>query len=316
MKRKRFFDIVILIVLGILVIFISRFAVSPVIKTSQILGEEKAKPVFTTEYGIIIDSLLIYKDKIKKNQFLADILLKYNVDYQKIDLLAKKSREVFDVRKIRAGNKYTILCKNDSLKEALFFIYESTATDYVVFDLSDSVHIHKGKKEIDIIRASTTGVISSSLWNAMVENNADPNLANDLSEIYAWTIDFFGIQKGDSYKVIYDKLFVDDNYIGVGRIYSAMFQHTGHDFYAFYFIQDSIGDYFDDEAGSMRRTFLKAPLRFKRISSRFSYNRMHPVLKVRKPHLGVDYAAASGTPVHAVGSGKVTFAHRKGPNGN
>ncbi len=316
MKGKRVFDIVVLIALGILVILFSRIAVSPFIKTYQKLGDKKTEPVFTTEYGIVIDSLLIYKDKIKKNQFLADILLKHNVDYQKIDLLARKSREVFDVRKIKAGNKYTILCKNDSLKEALFFIYESSATDYVVFDLSDSVHIHKGKKEIEIKRASTTGVISSSLWNAMVNNNSDPNLANDLSEIYAWTIDFFGIQKGDNYKVIYDKLFVDDNYIGVGKIYSAMFHHAGHDFYSFYFIQDSIGDYFDDEAGSMRRTFLKAPLRFKRISSRFSYNRMHPVLKVRKPHLGVDYAAASGTPVHAVGSGKVIFARRKGPNGN
>ena len=316
MKGKPIFDIIILIILGILVILVSHYAVSPVIKTSQKLEDKKSEPVFRTEYGIIVDSMLIYKDKVKKNQFLADILLKYNVDYQKIDLLARKSKEVFDVRKIRAGNTYTVLCKNDSLKEALFFIYESSHTGYVVFDLGDSIHIHKGEKEINVKRAATTGVISSSLWNAMVENNSDPNLANDLSEIYAWTIDFFGIQKGDSYKVIYDKLFVDENYIGVGKIYSAFFQHEGHDFYAFYFVQDSIGDYYDDAAGSMRRTFLKAPLRFKRISSRFSYNRLHPVLKVRRPHLGVDYAAATGTPVHAVGSGKITFARRKGPNGN
>ncbi len=161
-------------------------------------------------YGIVIDSLVVYKDKVKKNQFLADILLKYNVDYQIIDLLAKESKKVFDVRKIRAGNRYTVLCNNDSIKEVQYFVYESSATSYVVFDLRDSVHIHIGEKEVDIRLNTTSGTISSSLWNAMVENNADPNLANELSEIYAWAIDFFGIQKGDYYKVIYEELFVED----------------------------------------------------------------------------------------------------------
>jgi len=267
-------------------------------------------------YGIVIDSLVVYKDKVKRNQFLADILLKYNVDYQIIDRLAKESKKVFDVRKIRAGNRYTVLCNNDTIKEVQYFVYESSATSYVVFDLRDSVHIHTGEKEIDIKMNTTSGTISSSLWNAMVENNADPNLANELSEIYAWAIDFFGIQKGDYYKVIFEELFVEDECIGIGKVYSALFHHADFDYYAFYFVQDSIGDYFDDEANSMRRTFLKAPLRFKRISSRYSHSRLHPILKVRRPHLGVDYAAAYGTPVHAVGEGVVTFAARKGANGN
>ena len=316
MKGRRILDIIVLTALAVIIILIARITESPSLETKEQAPEETNIIIVNTEYGIVVDSLLVFKDKVRKNQFLADILLSYGVDYVKIDLLAKGSKNIFDVRKIRAGNKYTVLCRNDSLKEVLYFVYESSPTSYVVFDIGDSVHIHKGEKEIDIKITTTSGTINSSLWNSMIENNTDPNLANELSEIYAWTIDFFGIQKNDNYKVIYEELFVDNELIGIGKVQSSWFQHAGHNFYAFYFVQDSVGDYFDDEANSMRRTFLKSPLRFKRISSRFSYSRMHPILKVRRPHLGVDYAAAYGTPVHAVGDGEVIFARRKGANGN
>lgn len=267
-------------------------------------------------YGIVIDSLEVFQDVVKKNQFLSDILLAYNVNYQQIDALVKCSKPIFDVRKIRAGNRYSLLCSGDSILKVHYFVYESSPTEYIVYDLRDSVHVHKGEKEIQRKARTASGVIESSLWNAMVANEADPNLANELSEIYAWTIDFFGIQKGDAYQVIYEALYVEDEYIGIGKVQAALFNHAGHDYYAFYFVGDSTGDYFDDEANSMRRTFLKAPLRFKRISSRFSYNRMHPVLKKRMPHTGVDYAAAVGTPVVTVGDGVVTYARNKGANGN
>jgi murein DD-endopeptidase MepM/ murein hydrolase activator NlpD len=149
----------------------------------------------------------------------------------------------------------------------------------------------------------------------MVDNHNDPNLANDLSEIYAWTIDFFGIQKGDSYKVIYESQFVDGKRIGIGKILAATFKHYGTDYNAFYFVQDFKGDYFDEKANSLRRAFLKAPLKFKRISSGFSYSRMHPVLKYRRPHLGVDYAADVGTPVLTIGDGTVISADWSGGGG-
>ena len=316
MKGRRIIDIIVLTILALIIIFIASVIESPSLEIKSQIPENEGSQVYKTEYGIVVDSLLIFKDKIKRNQFLADILLSYNVDYQTIDKLARQSKEIFDVRKIRAGNKYSVLCSNDSLKKVQYFVYENSSTSYIVFDMRDSVHIHKGEKEIDVKEKTTSGTITSSLWNAMVENNTDPNLANELSEIYAWTIDFFGIQKGDYYKVIYDELYVDDEFIGIGKVYASLFNHTGHDFYAFYFVQDSTGDYFDDEAGSMRRTFLKAPLRYKRISSRFSYSRLHPILKIRRPHLGVDYAAAYGTPVHTIGDGQIIFARRKGANGN
>ena len=149
----------------------------------------------------------------------------------------------------------------------------------------------------------------------MVDQQTHPNLAKELSEIYAWTIDFFGIQQGDFYKVIYERLFVYEHYICLGRVIAASITHYEKDYYAYNFLQDSVWDFFDDDGGSMRRTFLKAPLRYRRISSGYSHSRYHPILKIRRPHRGVDYAAATGTPVHAIGDGLVTNVGWKGQGG-
>jgi len=258
-----------------------------------------------TEYGIVVDSLFVIKEEVKKNEFLSDILLKYGVSYSTIDFIARHTKDTFDVRKIRRGNKYTVICDNDTSLNALFFAYEINPYRYVLYDFSDSLELKKGEKEIRIEIDTISGVISSSLWNSLVEVGGDPNLANELSEIYAWTIDFFGLQKGDEYEVIYEMQFIDDEYIELGKIIAAKFNHGGLNRFSFYFEQNGSGDYFDEEGKSLQRTFLKAPLRFSRISSGFSNSRMHPVLKIRRPHHGIDYAAPTGTPVYTVGDGKV-----------
>jgi murein DD-endopeptidase MepM/ murein hydrolase activator NlpD len=135
---------------------------------------------------------------------------------------------------------------------------------------------------------------------------ATPELAIKLSQIFAWQIDFYHLQKGDHFKVIYDELFVDDKFFAIGTIKAALFSHSGKDFYAIPFTQDSVYQYFDEEGNSLRKAFLKAPLEFGRISSRYSKSRLHPVLKTHRPHLGVDYAAPIGTPIRTTGDGVVS----------
>ena len=262
-------------------------------------------PAPLIEYGIVVDSLKVIRDKVKKNEFLADILLRYGVNYNTIDYIARYTKDTFDVRKIRRGNNYTLICTADSLERALYFAYEISISSYVLYQLFDSVYAIRGEKVITATTDSVSGTITSSLWNALVEQKADANLANELSEIFAWTIDFFGLQKKDAFTAIYEKKFVEDIYLGLGRVYAAKFTHKGQDLYAFYFEQNGKGDYFDEEGNSVQRTFLKAPLRYSRISSGFSHSRMHPVLKIRRPHHGIDYAAPTGTPVYTVGDGEV-----------
>ncbi len=268
-------------------------------------------------YGINVDTLFYERARVRKNQFLSDILLKYNVSYSVIDRLARECRDVFDVRRIRSGYPYTIITTNDSLATPLYFIYEETPTSYVVFTLNDSIYAFRGEKPVNVEMRQASGVINSSLWETMIENDTDPNLANALSEVFAWTIDFFGLRKGDHYKVYYEELMVEGESIGLGKIRAALINHMGNDHYSFYFEGGEQADHFDEEGGSMRRTFLKAPLRFRRISSKFSYSRYHPILKIRRPHTGVDYAASAGTPVYSVGEGIVIekgWDHKGGGN--
>ena len=270
------------------------------------------------KYGFPVDSFMITDGKIKRNQNLSDILSEYGVNMAKIDQIARKSKKVFDVRKIRRGNNYSVFQTTDSLKEVRYFVYENSATDYYVFELFDTLGVYHGKKDVKANLKTAHGIIQSSLWNTMKENDLDPVLALELSDIFAWTIDFFAIQKGDRFRVIYNELSVDSTSIGIGEIYSVEFEHLGVKNYAFRFFQDERFDYFDETGVSLRKAFLKSPLKFSaRISSGFSYSRMHPILRIRRPHLGVDYAAPKGTPVLSIGDGTVIArAYQRGGGGN
>jgi murein DD-endopeptidase MepM/ murein hydrolase activator NlpD len=169
---------------------------------------------------------------------------------------------------------------------------------------------------VDTLIQVATGVIDLSLYHSILDAGGSPLLVNELADVYAWEIDFFGLQKGDAFKVIYEQFEVNGQEAGLGRIRGAWFRHMGHEFYAVQYDQGEGLEYFDEEGKSLRKTFLKAPLNFSRISSRFSYSRYHPILKIRRPHTGVDYAAPRGTPVVAVGDGVVTMARYKGGGGN
>ena len=256
-------------------------------------------------YGICIDSLDVEIDTIKKNQFLSNIMLNKDIDYNVITHIEKKHRSVFDIRKIKPGQRHTFLISRDSIPTPVFWIYEINKIDYAVFSLTDSLTAWIGHKEVETRIEMAEGVIESSLWEAMTSKGYDPYLTLKLSDIYAWTVDFFGIQPGDTFKVVYENKYIKDEPIGIGNVLASYLKSSGEGHYAYYFEQNGKGEYFDEEGANLRKAFLKAPLNYRRISSTFSHARRHPVTKVVRPHHGVDYAAPTGTPVHTIGDGTV-----------
>jgi len=262
------------------------------------------------EYGLSAGALNIFSKKVDNNATLTDLLLPLNISYQTINNIVENSRNIFDVRKIKSGGKYVVYTNNDSLNSVQYFVYEEDPINYWVIDLRDSLTIYRSQKAVSRIEKVTEGTIENSLYVCLEKQNADPMLALKLADVFAWAIDFYSIQSGDSFRVLYDEIYVGDKFFGVGQIKAAFFKHKGKEFLGYYFENEEEKDYFDEIGNSLRKAFLKAPLKFSRISSGFSPNRLHPVLKTRRPHLGVDFAAPAGTPILAIGDGTVTEVTR------
>tara|TARA_Y100000385_G_scaffold16222_3_gene16426 strand:+ start:7786 stop:9018 length:1233 start_codon:yes stop_codon:yes gene_type:complete len=269
-------------------------------------------------YDICTEDYKVHRGELEQGQTLGAVLYLNHIDHGRIDQIVKASKGIFDFRKAKAGKKFTILCSNDSIEKAKYFIYEMSNTDYVVFDIRDTIDVFLGQKPIEVKLRQASGQIESSLWNALINNNMSPALVMELSSnIYAWTIDFFRIQKGDYFKIVYEEKFVEGELVGIGRVHAAMFNHANEEFYAFYFEEEEhFGDYFDDEGGALRKAFLRAPLNYSRISSSYSKRRKHPVTGRIKAHLGTDYAAPTGTPILSTANGTITEARYKRNNGN
>ncbi len=310
MKRALEFIVLLLISLG--AIFLIRY----LIRDDYRVETPVVTPSPQMKFGIVIDSFNLHNRTVLKDQNLSDILTYYSVDYQTIEKIVSLSQPVFNLRKLRTGNSYTVMCSDKADQKVHYLVYEDSPVSFVVFGLSDSLCVYRTVKNVERIMTVTRGTINSSLWNALVESGSDPALALELSDIYEWTVDFFGIQKGDEYHVLYEQLVVEGDTIGIGKVFAACLVNAGEEFYAFRFMQDSVLDYFDERAENLRRAFLKAPLEYRRISSRFTHSRYHPILKIRRPHHGVDYSAPAGTPVRTIGDGVVVqMSYQKGGGG-
>jgi len=232
-----------------------------------------------------------------------------------IDRIGRETSNVFDVRRIHTGDRYAWLMSRGRAGIPLYFIYEINSIDFVVYDFRDSLRVYRDRKPVTSKYMAASGTIETSLWKCFLQNGLDFNLGLAMSDVFQWTVDFYGLQKGDHFKVYYEQILVDSIPISSEHILAALFTSSGRDQYAFEFEQNGVKNYYDEKGQSLRRSFLKAPLHFSRISSRFTRSRFHPILKINTPHFGVDYAAPAGTPVVALGDGHVVEAGWKGGYG-
>ena len=277
--------------------------------SAEDLTKIEKKEKIIKEFGYVLNDYTVKRDTIKRGDSFGQILENNNLFYPKIYNIVQATNKIFNIRKINVGRPYTILYSKDSLEIPELFIYQPNPIDYVVVSLSDSIWAERKQKEVELKSLEASGTIYSSLSETMESLKLSPLLTNELSEIYAWNIDFFRLEKGDNFKIMYTSKYVNDSvYIGLNRIHNAYFEHRGKPFYAVEFKTDSlrnIYEYFDENGKNLRRAFLLSPVQFSRISSRFNLRRKIAYYGKIKPHYGTDFAAPVGTEIRATAAGRV-----------
>lgn len=303
-KKKQIIFSSLLGIVLLVVIFIPKNKEAEPLDEVEVTDSVEVKEI-VYKYGIPVDDYDVDYGFVKRNQSLSTILEKHGLSVREVYLLGEKAKGVFDVRRIKSGQAYAVFSTRDSLPKTAFFVYEEDPRSYVVFDLQGDYKVTRGQNPVEWRRKEVKGIVESSLWLAMQKYETDPHLAVVLANIFGWSIDFFGLQKQDELRVVYEQEYVDGKSLLNFNVLGASFRHADSTYYAIPFVQDGEMLYYSEKGNSLEGAFLKAPLDFFRISSRFSNSRFHPVLKKYRAHHGVDYAAPTGTPVYAIGSGKV-----------
>lgn len=284
-------------------------------ETPQESIAENCTPTTIDLFGF--DNTVHYESSvINYNQFLGTILSEAGLNSQIIAELEEKAKDVFDVRNIRVGKNYHLVRKDSCENSCLAFVYEAHPLKYVVYDFQDSIDVRIVERDYEICQETVTGTIESSLWMAMVDQGVNPGVIDLMEDALSSQVSFYHTQKGDRFKAIFEKKVVDGKEVGLGNIVGAYFENDYGQYYSVYFENEAYEGFYDLEGRPSKKSFLKSPIRAGRISSRYNLRRLHPIKKRRIPHLGTDYAAPYGTPIHSVADGIVTVVSRKANNGN
>jgi murein DD-endopeptidase MepM/ murein hydrolase activator NlpD len=270
------------------------------------------------KFGIPIDSIEVQDHIVKRNESLYLILDKFDFSPLEIHSITQKVNDFIKFNQIKPGQKYRAYVSDDSTKDVSHILLQKNPLDYVVLDWQeDSLQVYQASRPLNSRTVAASGTINNSLYQTISSKGGSQLLANRMANIFAWQINFFGLRPGDSYKVLYEKQFIDDNYYGISDIKAAEFTHRGESYKAYKFSRGDVQGFFNENGESVQKALLQAPFKFsQRVSSNFSRSRYHPILKKNVPHYGVDYAAPPGTPVLSVGDGTVTEARYRGANGN
>ena len=270
-----------------------------------------------------LDSVRLEPDTIQPGETFSKLLYRHHFSSKEIYNLVQRIDTLFDVKKLRAGKPYYFIYNvRDTSVRPKVFVVKNSESDFDIIHLDtlpEKPPVEHFVKPVKIIEKSVGVPINNSLFLDLKKRNISPVLALKLADIYAWTVDFFHLQKNDWFKAIYEDTYVDSVYTGVGTIKAAVFRHYGDTIYAFRYEFDTLNrlyDYFDEKGRSLRKQFLKSPLKFGRITSRYSMHRYVRIYHRIKPHLGTDFAAPVGTPIHATADGVVTKAAYTRGNGN
>jgi murein DD-endopeptidase MepM/ murein hydrolase activator NlpD len=309
-----------LYLLAIVVLFSSCETKKQITLAEPIDAKVEMKPK-NIKYGFDLDQFKVVKKKIKRGDTFGSILEDNGIDYPEVYNILKTIKNKVSVKRLVAGKSYSLFFSKDSIAKPKAFIYEPQIDSYTVVQLRDSIYGKKVVKPIKIVTKEGNGLIENSLYETMTTSGLNDQLTYYLADVYAWNIDFYRLHKGDRFKVIYSEKFVDDTVsIGIERIKAAIFEHAGKDFYAFEFQPDSIKgivEYFDHNAKNLRRAFLKAPVKFGPVTSRYNLKRRIAYYGNRlKPHRGTDFAASVGTPILATANGMVVKSSYSRGNGN